>query len=148
MGPTERRALLCKMIPVITIDGPTASGKGTVAARVARALGFHYLDSGALYRLCAYKALKEKIDLTDESALAQTAAHLAPLFEDGKIYLDREDVTDKIRAEEVGVAASKVASLPAVKPEGSVSLSYIRSPRHAKKTASISGNGSKTFCLV
>lgn len=115
MGPTERRALLCKMIPVITIDGPTASGKGTVAVRVARALGFHYLDSGALYRLCAYKALKEKIDLTDESALAQTAAHLAPLFEDGKIYLDREDVTDKIRAEEVGVAASKVASLPAVR---------------------------------
>ena len=86
-----------------------------MAARVARALGFHYLDSGALYRLCAYKALKEKIDLTDESALAQTAAHLAPLFEDGKIYLDREDVTDKIRAEEVGVAASKVASLPAVR---------------------------------
>lgn len=115
MGPTERRALLCKMIPVITIDGPTASGKGTVAARVARTLGFHYLDSGALYRLCAYKALKEKIDLTDESALAQTAANLAPLFEDGKIYLDREDVTDKIRAEEVGVAASKVASLPAVR---------------------------------
>lgn len=115
MGPTERRALLCKMIPVITIDGPTASGKGTVAGRVARALGFHYLDSGALYRLCAYKALKEKIDLTDESALAQTAAHLTPLFEDGKIYLDGEDVTDKIRAEEVGVAASKVASLPAVR---------------------------------
>ena len=82
---------------------------------MARALGFHYLDSGALYRLCAYKALKAKIDLTDESALAQTAANLAPLFEDGKIYLDREDVTDKIRAEEVGVAASKVASLPAVR---------------------------------
>ena len=138
MGPTERRALLCKMIPVITIDGPTASGKGTVAARVARALGFHYLDSGALYRLCAYKALKEKIDLTDESALAQTAAHLAPLFEDGKIYLDREDVTDKIRAEEVGVAASKVASLPAVRQALLDVQKRARRLKHVRKDALIS----------
>ena len=103
------------MIPVITIDGPTASGKGTVAARVAQKLGFHYLDSGALYRLCAYKALKEEIDLADEAHLAQTAQALSPVFEGGKIFLDEEDVTDKIRAEAVGVAASKVAALPRVR---------------------------------
>ena len=103
------------MIPVITIDGPTASGKGTVAARVAQKLGFHYLDSGALYRLCAYKALKEEIDLADEAHLAQTAQALSPVFESGKIFLDEEDVTDKIRAEAVGVAASKVAALPPVR---------------------------------
>ena len=103
------------MIPVITIDGPTASGKGTVAARVAQKLGFHYLDSGALYRLCAYKALKEEIDLADEAHLAQTAQVLSPVFEGGKIFLDEEDVTDKIRAEAVGVAASKVAALPRVR---------------------------------
>ena len=104
-----------QMIPVITIDGPTASGKGTVAARVAAALGFFYLDSGALYRLCAYKALKEKVSLEDELALGEVASSLAPHFEDAKIYLDEEDVTDKIRAEEVGVAASKVAALPTVR---------------------------------
>ncbi len=103
------------MIPVITIDGPTASGKGTVAARVAQKLGFHYLDSGALYRLCAYKALKEEINLADEGHLAQTAQALSPVFEGGKIFLDQEDVTDKIRAEAVGVAASKVAALPRVR---------------------------------
>lgn len=103
------------MIPVITIDGPTASGKGTVAARVAQKLGFHYLDSGALYRLCAYKALKEEIDLADEAHLAKTAQALSPVFEGGKIFLDEEDVTDKIRAEAVGVAASKVAALPRVR---------------------------------
>ena len=103
------------MIPVITIDGPTASGKGTVAARVAQKLGLHYLDSGALYRLCAYKALKEEIDLADEAHLAKTAQALSPVFEGGKIFLDEEDVTDKIRAEAVGVAASKVAALPRVR---------------------------------
>lgn len=103
------------MIPVITIDGPTASGKGTVATRVAEALGFYYLDSGALYRLCAYKALKDKIDLEDEAKLAKVASSLSPRFEGGKIILDGEEVTDAIRAEEVGIAASKVAALPSVR---------------------------------
>ncbi len=103
------------MIPVITIDGPTASGKGTVASRVAAALGFDYLDSGALYRLSAYKALKNHLDLTDEETLASEAGALSPRFEAGRIELDGEDVTDKIRAEEVGVAASKVAALPKVR---------------------------------
>ena len=103
------------MIPVITIDGPTASGKGTVASRVAAALGFDYLDSGALYRLSAYKALKNHLDLADEETLARVAGDLSPRFKDGRIELDGEDVTDKIRVEEVGVAASKVAALPKVR---------------------------------
>lgn len=103
------------MIPVITIDGPTASGKGTVASRVADALGFYYLDSGALYRLCAYKALKEAADLADEKTVAQLASELEPHFENGRILLEGEDVTDKIRAEAVGVAASKVAALMPVR---------------------------------
>ena len=103
------------MIPVITIDGPTASGKGTVASRVADALGFYYLDSGALYRLCAYKALKEAADLADEKTVARLASELEPHFENGRILLEGEDVTDKIRAEAVGVAASKVAALMLVR---------------------------------
>ena len=102
-------------IPVITIDGPTASGKGTVASRVAQSLGFHYLDSGALYRLTAYKALKNHLDLADEPSVARLAAALKPIFKEGKIVLDGEDVTDKIRAEAVGIAASKVAALGAVR---------------------------------
>ena len=102
-------------IPVITIDGPTASGKGTVASRVAQSLGFHYLDSGALYRLTAYKALKNHFDLADEPSVARLAAALKPIFKEGKIVLDGEDVTDKIRAEAVGIAASKVAALGAVR---------------------------------
>lgn len=103
------------MIPVITVDGPTASGKGTIASRVAAQLGFHYLDSGALYRLTAYKTLKKGIDLTDEVAVAGVAATLAPHFEGTTIMLDGEDVTQKIRAEEVGLAASKVAALMSVR---------------------------------
>lgn len=103
------------MIPVITVDGPTASGKGTVASRVAAQLGFHYLDSGALYRLTAYKTLKKGIDLANEAAVAEIAAALAPQFEGISIMLDGEDVTQKIRAEEVGVAASKVAALMSVR---------------------------------
>lgn len=103
------------MIPVITVDGPTASGKGTVASRVAAQLGFHYLDSGAMYRLTAYKTLKKGIDLANEAAVAEIAAALAPQFKGISIMLDGEDVTQKIRAEEVGVAASKVAALMSVR---------------------------------
>jgi cytidylate kinase len=105
------------MIPVITIDGPTASGKGTVASRVADALGFSYLDSGALYRLTAYASLKAELDLTDEQAIEAVAKGLAPEFKGGRIVLEGEDVTDKIRLEAVGVAASKVAALPRVRSQ-------------------------------
>jgi cytidylate kinase len=102
-------------IPVITIDGPTASGKGTVAHRVADRLGFHYLDSGALYRLTALSALRRGTDLADEHALAKLAEHLHCSFEGGDIILSHENVTDAIRAEEVGNTASRIATLPAVR---------------------------------
>jgi cytidylate kinase len=102
-------------IPVIAIDGPSASGKGTVAARVAEALGFHYLDSGALYRLAALKALRAGADLQDPSAVESAAASMRVAFRDGRTWLDGEDVGEALRAEEVGVAASRVAAVPAVR---------------------------------
>lgn len=102
-------------IPVIAIDGPTASGKGTVAHRVAERLGFHYLDSGALYRLTALSALRSGTELNDEHALAKVARDLPCSFVGGKILLDRENVTDAIRAELVGNTASRIAALPTLR---------------------------------
>lgn len=102
-------------IPVIAIDGPTASGKGTVAHRVADRLGFHYLDSGALYRLTALAALRQGTDPGDEFRLAALAAGLPAGFSADRVMLDGEDVSDAIRAEEVGNTASKIAVLPAVR---------------------------------
>lgn len=101
--------------PVIAIDGPTASGKGTIAAGVARRLGFHYLDSGSLYRLVALEAQAGAADPDDADALAAIAAGLRPEFCDGRIWLGGRDVSDLIRAEAVGVAASRLAVLPAVR---------------------------------
>lgn len=95
-------------VPVITIDGPTASGKGTVAQRVAAALGFNYLDSGALYRLVALRAIGEGVGADDVPRLAMIARGLRPVFSD-RIVLDAEDVTDAIRAEAVGNLASRIA---------------------------------------
>jgi len=102
-------------IPVITIDGPTASGKGTVAQRVAAQLGFHYLDSGALYRLVALSALRHQVALTDEHALAKLAEKLPCKFSGDQVGLVNENVTLAIRSEEVGNTASKIAALPAVR---------------------------------
>ncbi|WP_306391198.1 (d)CMP kinase [Telluria beijingensis] len=102
-------------IPVIAIDGPTASGKGTVASRVAERLSFHLLDSGALYRLTALQALRREVDLRDEHAIAKLAEHLPARFQGGNIYLANEDVSHAIRAEEVGNMASKIAALPTVR---------------------------------
>ena len=102
-------------IPVIAIDGPSASGKGTIAERVARALRFHYLDSGSLYRLVALAAVKEATRLDDEAALVHRARHLHVTFEDGEIFLFGQKVTDAIRSEECGIGASRVAALPAVR---------------------------------
>ena len=102
-------------IPVITIVGPTASGKGTVAARVANHLGFGLLDSGALYRLTALSALEAGVDLTDESALARLASKLDIRFEGEHILLSGHEVSDQIRVEAVGVAASKIATLAKVR---------------------------------
>ncbi|MEO6147356.1 MAG: (d)CMP kinase, partial [Sulfuriferula sp.] len=102
-------------IPVIAIDGPSASGKGTVAALVARALGFHYLDSGALYRLIALAAQKNAIALDDELALAQLARELNVRFDEDEIWLDDKQVSNELRSEMIGNGASKVAAIPAVR---------------------------------
>jgi len=103
------------MIPVITIDGPTASGKGTVALAVARRLGFHYLDSGALYRLVALKAIRAGVALDDDSALARLASELDVHFDDERIHLGSEDVSQAIRQEAVGVGASRIAVCPSLR---------------------------------
>ncbi|NMM10928.1 MAG: bifunctional 3-phosphoshikimate 1-carboxyvinyltransferase/cytidylate kinase [Polaromonas sp.] len=96
-------------IPVICIDGPTASGKGTLAALTAHRLGYHYLDSGALYRLSAYAAARSGVDLDDESGVARIARALPVRFKGDRIFLDAEDVSDAIRTEAAGMAASKVS---------------------------------------
>jgi cytidylate kinase len=117
-GARARQAteLDARLAPVVTIDGPTASGKGTVAQRTARTLGFHYLDSGALYRLTALAALRGGVGFDDERALETLAARLPVVFEsDGRIRLGETDVTDAIRAEAVGNGASRLAVHPAVR---------------------------------
>lgn len=102
-------------IPVITLDGPAASGKGTVAELVARELGFQYLDSGALYRIANLAALKAGVDPADSEGLTAVAEKLSPVFENGRILLEGEDVTLAIRSEEVSRATSKVAVVPGVR---------------------------------
>lgn len=107
--------------PVITIDGPSGSGKGTVAGLLAKRLGWNLLDSGALYRLLAFAARNHGVDLTNEESLKVLAAHLDVQFESGtqgqeqRIILEGEDVTHSIRNEQIGSGASQVASLPAVR---------------------------------
>ncbi|CAG0981214.1 3-phosphoshikimate 1-carboxyvinyltransferase [Rhodocyclaceae bacterium] len=101
--------------PVIAIDGPSASGKGTVAALVAGKLGLHYLDSGALYRLVALAALRRGVALDDGEGLARIAGSLPASFEGGRILLDGEDAGTAIRSEECSAGASKVAAFPAVR---------------------------------
>lgn len=102
-------------VPVIAIDGPTASGKGTVAQRVARTLGFHLLDSGALYRLVALSAMRANALDGDEAALGALASKLPCRFGDMRVFLSGEDVTDVIRSEAVGNAASRVGAVSAVR---------------------------------
>lgn len=100
---------------VIAVDGPAASGKGTIAAGVARALHFHYLDSGSLYRLVALKALRTGIGFDGEPALARLAVGLDVRFDDGVITLDGADATAAIRQEDVSAGASRVAVHGAVR---------------------------------
>ncbi|MBB2494989.1 (d)CMP kinase [Aquipseudomonas ullengensis] len=106
---------------VITIDGPSGSGKGTIAGLLAKQLGWNLLDSGALYRLLAFAARNHGIDLTNEEALKALAAHLDVQFiaasggEGQRIILEGEEVTNDIRNEQVGAGASQVAALPAVR---------------------------------
>ena len=101
--------------PVIAIDGPTASGKGTVAALVAEKLGFHYLDSGALYRLVALASEKRGIDVKNATELGILVPKLLISFKNGQIWLDGEDVTDAIRTESIGLRASTLAVHPEVR---------------------------------
>ena len=103
------------MTAVIAIDGPSASGKGTVAARVAEALGMDYLDSGALYRLTALAAQTQGVAWDDEAALEPIAAQLPVAFVVGSILLNGEDVSATIRQEVIGMGASQVAKWPAVR---------------------------------
>jgi 3-phosphoshikimate 1-carboxyvinyltransferase len=104
-------------IPVICIDGPTASGKGTVAAAVAERLGYQFLDSGALYRLTALAATQANIRISPESeaAIARLARQLPVRFEGSRIWLGEQDVSEAIRSEEAGMNASRVSALPLVR---------------------------------
>jgi 3-phosphoshikimate 1-carboxyvinyltransferase len=102
-------------IPVITVDGPTASGKGTLADEVALALGYHHLDSGALYRATALAALRAGVAATDEDALARLARELPLRFVRQRAHLADEDVADQLRAEAVGNLASQISAWPAVR---------------------------------
>jgi cytidylate kinase len=110
MAPEEKSA-----VPVIAIDGPSASGKGTIALGVAGMLGFHYLDSGALYRLVALAALQAGVGFDDADALAGLAEALDVRFDNGDIVLSGQKVTDDIRSEVCGMGASRVAALPGVR---------------------------------
>lgn len=109
--------------PVITIDGPSGSGKGTISRLLARRLGWHFLDSGALYRLVGLAALERGVSLDDEAAVAAVGEGLQVRFdeadvrEDGEtaVYLEGREVTDRIRSQAASDAASRVAALPAVR---------------------------------
>ncbi|MDO4997260.1 MAG: (d)CMP kinase [Neisseria sp.] len=100
---------------VIAIDGPSASGKGTVAARVAQALAWQYLDSGALYRLTALYAKQQGVEWDDEAALASLASALPVVFTETAIELNGQDVSQEIRSENIGMGASAIARLPALR---------------------------------
>jgi len=101
--------------PVVAIDGPSGSGKGTVAQRLAQRLGFHYLDSGALYRLVALRARRKGVAFNDAQGLAALARELPAEFSGAQVRLEGELVTDAIRAEEISEAASEVAAVPEVR---------------------------------
>ncbi|WP_111978141.1 (d)CMP kinase [Algibacillus agarilyticus] len=109
------------IFPVITVDGPSGAGKGTVSKRIAQQLGWHFLDSGAIYRVLALAVVHHDMDPTDEGSLVSLAAHLDVSFandedtDETRVILEGEDVSSAIRTEEVGAVASKVASLPRVR---------------------------------
>ena len=108
-------AKVTQAVPVIAIDGPSASGKGTVAQRVARQLGYHFLDSGAMYRLLGLAAQRRGIALDAEAQLADLAGQLDIRFEGEDIWLDGAKVSDELRTEQTGAIASKIAALPRVR---------------------------------
>jgi len=103
------------VVPVIAVDGPSGSGKGTLARAVAQHLGWHLLDSGALYRIVGAMCVRRDIDLANEDAVASLAAELQVRFSGEQVWVEGLDLTDEIRTEDAGVNASKVARLPAVR---------------------------------
>ncbi|MDQ2780567.1 MAG: bifunctional 3-phosphoshikimate 1-carboxyvinyltransferase/cytidylate kinase [Pseudomonadota bacterium] len=120
-------------IPVITIDGPTASGKGTLAAEVAAVLGYELLDSGALYRATGLAAMQDRVSPDDEAAVARLAANLDIRFgrgnELGRVWLRGQEVGDRLRHETIGLLASRVSALPAVRTAlRSLQLAFRRAP--------------------
>jgi cytidylate kinase len=111
---------MIEQIPVITIDGPSGAGKGTAARLVAEQLGWHLLDSGAIYRVLAVATQHHQLSIEEEEPLIPIAAHLDVQFEitgdgEGKVILEGEDVSHTIRTEEVGAIASKIAAFPRVR---------------------------------
>lgn len=121
--------------PVIAIDGPSASGKGSVAERVAKKFGFHYLDSGALYRLLAYAAYQQQVAWSDASKLADIAAKMAITFEYGEAYLNGEQVSAHIRTEQMGKGASEVAVHPEVR------TALLQTQRNFRQAPGLVGDG-------
>jgi cytidylate kinase len=122
-------------VPVIAIDGPTASGKGTVAHRVARALGFACLDSGALYRIVGLLAMETGLDLDGGDALSSLAAGLSPVFADGRIWVGGREITEDIRREDVGAAASRVAAV------GPLRVALLDLQRRQRRTPGLVADG-------
>mgnify|MGYP001329338099 FL=1 len=103
------------LVPVLAIDGPSGSGKGTLAAWMAAELGWHLLDSGALYRIVAAMAVRRRLDIDREPSMRALAESLRIAFPNGRVLVDDLDLTDEIRTEDMGVLASRVAALPAVR---------------------------------
>lgn len=120
---------------VIAIDGPSASGKGSVAERVAKYFGFHYLDSGAIYRLLAYAAHQQNVAWSDARTLAEIAAKLDIKFENGEAYLNGEQVSTHIRTEQMGKGASEVAVHPDVR------TALLQTQRNFRQMPGLVGDG-------
>jgi cytidylate kinase len=104
-----------KKLLIVAIDGPSGAGKGTVARAVARALGYRHVDTGAMYRAVAWKALREGVSIADETAVAAIGARVAFDLRDGRITINGDDVTTAIRTPEIDAAATAVARHPAVR---------------------------------
>lgn len=121
--------------PVIAIDGPSASGKGSVAERVAKQFGFHYLDSGAIYRLLAYAAYIQGVAWSDAVTLAGIATKMQIKFEGGETYLNDEQVSAHIRTEQMGKGASEVAVHPEVR------TALLQTQRNFRQAPGLVGDG-------
>tara|TARA_Y100001956_G_C4103352_1_gene178754 strand:+ start:728 stop:1438 length:711 start_codon:yes stop_codon:yes gene_type:complete len=119
LKPTNVELKMSSHTPVVTVDGPSGAGKGTLCMLLSKKLGFHLLDSGAIYRVLALAAIHHGVDLDSEDALVPLATHLDVQFiaegELVKVILEGEDVSGELRKEETGMAASKVAALPRVR---------------------------------